>query len=392
MNIDFQSYFPAVTSKENELRGYEMAGDSIKDQVVPIVTLMRRGTNTTLEETLDVVLDAVSERPVIIDFDVGLKPVHSDDVYELRAEKRRKAKEEKGIISRPLTEKQKAAGLRRREAARAATIAFNNHVTELRSPDNSYGNWRALSRLAPNIIPIIQTDEADQARAHMESLIAVGRKFAFRVKTQDPLSIPAFLAVAGGLSAPGLCVLILDFDYIRSGYQHARRLLAETVPNIVAGLGRQVFEAMTKVFISGSFPMFLEDVPSPMSIIERSLYEDGKALIPSLRYGDYASVQHRDVQSMATSWRPHVDVAHPQEWHFRRGEVSEESDDYMELANDLVEDPQVWGGRADCWGTETIWRAANQNLTSPEGLKMTSPGPWLSVRVNQHICQQARAS
>lgn len=89
------------------------------------------------------------------------------------------------------------------------------------------------------------------------------------------------------------------------------------------------------------------------------------------------------------TWRPHVEVCHHDRWHYSRAERNSKGAEVVNLAAALVDNPEIWSGRAACWGTEMIKWVADGNLKNTDGKSLTIPGPWISIRVNQHLTQQA---
>lgn len=383
-----QRYFPAFSTRENELRAYSNLTDAAKHQMVPAVTLTRDVDGEAFEGSLEGLLEAAAGRAVVLDFDPVFKVPTSDEVLELRRQRKEERLRLEGKASKPATERQKEAWARQRTEARAAIDRYNRRVAQLLSPAGGYAAWCALGLSAPNLIPVVQLADLVEARRLVETVTSVGRMVAFRVRLHDPKSVANFLFAAGGLKDPTLGIVILDAGYVRLDIAAGERQITEALDLANRALGGPVFDALTKVCMAGSFPSSLKDMPTTLRIVERDLF-DRLAEKWDVRYGDHASVHPRVAEMFANGWFPHVDVAHAREWHFQRGDKNRASKDYIKLSNQLVSKPAIWAPKADCWGSETVERAAAGVLTDASGVKMTSPGPWMGVRISQHLSQQA---
>jgi hypothetical protein len=257
------------------------------------------------------------------------------------------------------------------------------------SPTGGYADWRALTLAAANVIPLAQLGDPAAALAQIEAIVGDGRMVAFRLDLRNPASVASFLYAARGLKTGEEAIVLLDAGYVRDDLAAGYRRVEDALDMVRRGVGAASFDAMTKVCMSGSFPGSLKDVPTSLRILERDLHE---ALVRKgwdVRYGDHASVHQRMTTIVANGWFPHVDVAHGDAWHFDRSAVKWDADGYIASARRLVSDTKVWGGRSASWGTEMVERAAKGVLTDTEGRKLTSPGPWIGVRVSQHLSQQA---
>lgn len=381
-------YFPAFSTREHELRAYASLDDGVKDAMLPVVMLTRAREAVSFAPALESILEATNGRPLIIDFDSVPKTEKSDE--EIAAERRaRQAKARAdGREPRPATAVQEA----RWAAQREATREFNETIRRMAAPTDGYALWRTFAMAAPNIIPQARLDDPAAALAQVEAIVSAGRKVAFRLGLRNPASVASFLYAARGLGNGEEAIVLLDAGYIRDDLSAGYRRVEEALDVVRRGLGCAKFDAITKVCMSGSFPTSLRDVPTSLRILERDIHQ---ALVRKgwdVRYGDHASVHQRVANMVANGWFPHVDVAHGDAWHFDRSATKRDSGGYVTAARHLVSNAAVWDGRSASWGTDMVERAARGLLTDANGRKLTSPGPWIGVRVSQHLSQQAMRS
>jgi hypothetical protein len=182
--------------------------------------------------------------------------------------------------------------------------------------------------------------------------------------------------------------VLFDAGYVRDDLVAGCRRVGQALDVVRRALGRTAFDALTKVCMSGSFPSSLKDIPTSLRILERDLHQ---AIVRGgwdVRYGDHASVHQRVPNIIANGWFPHVDVAHGDAWYFDRAATKQNSAGYITAARHLVGDTTVWSGRSTSWGTDMVERASRGLLTDADGRKLTTPGPWIGVRVSQHLSQQ----
>lgn len=386
----YHRYFAAFRTKENELRGYAYADDDVKAQMLPVVTLTRHRESESLAPSLQKLLQVTNGNSVIVDFDPSPTKVTSDEEYDARAEKANKNKEEKGISIKQKSERQITAIANKRKKSQAAAEAYNAYIRGLASPMEGYSNWRSFLADMPGVIPVAQLSNPAGSRALVTSITAHGGMVAFRVDVRSEAAITALIASASGLQHPDKVICIVDAGNVRGDFKSAKSLVSDRFALLNEKIGPTQFGKMVKVCMAGSFPLFLEGISSPIRILERDLYTHVREAGWDVRYGDYSSIQHRDLQTMATSWKPHVDVAHPDVWYFERGEKSKAAKDYPLLAQRHVSKPNVWNERVGCWGTQTIELASSGGATDIYGLEMKDPGRWMSVRISQHFAQQVR--
>ena len=258
----------------------------------------------------------------------------------------------------------------------------------LKSSTGGYSAWTGLGLSGPNFIPLAKLGDPAAALVQVRAVVAANRRIAFRVHLGVPGALSAFLASAAGLDGPGRGILIFDAGYIRDGVSVACDRVVNALVEIRKHLHPEMFDGMVKVCMAGSFPSSLTNLPGRLRIQERDLFDLVKADW-DVRYGDHASVQRRSGMEAASGWFPHVDVAHPREWHFDRSAKKSNSAGYVDAAKVVRGNAGVWAGRSSSWGSDMVERAARGLLNDGRGLKLTTPGPWVGVRVSQHLTHQA---
>lgn len=385
MTTDFpQTYFPAFSSREHELNAYGRADSAAKNRMLPVVTLTREREASSLADSVASVAAAAEGRPVIVDFDPEPRPVASPE--EIQTRRREKAAKREADGKKPFVPSVKQE--ERYRLQRENTIEFNRSLEVLKSPAGGYAAWTGLALSGPNFIPVAKLDDSTAALAQVRAVVAAGRRIAFRLHLGVPGAVSAFLAAAAGLDQPGRGILILDAGYIRDSVSIAHDRVVAAFTEIRTHLTSPMFDGMVKVCMAGSFPSSLTNLPSRLRIQERDLFDLVKADW-DVRYGDHASVQRRSGMEAASGWFPHVDVAHLREWHFDRSRKKSDSVGYVDAAKVVKGDAKVWGGRSASWGTDMVERASSGLLNDGKGLKLTTPGPWVGVRVSQHLTHQA---
>ncbi|MQX17778.1 hypothetical protein GHK62_24405 [Sinorhizobium terangae] len=170
------------------------------------------------------------------------------------------------------------------------------------------------------------------------------------------------------------------------GHDDCRR-----VPTVQGQSGdfQPTFDEITIVLISNSFPKdSLKDYPEIVTMgevaLHRSVSKDWK-----VGYGDYMSVAKRPKGSGSNGWYPHVDLVELESWRIKLDLTKDDPQGFVRSATALMAETGPWEGRAHCWGTQVIEAVRGGSLKF-DGTTFTVPGPWLSVRANQHLARMAR--
>lgn len=380
-----QRYFPAFSTKEAELRGFAELAPKVLDKIVPVIMLSRLPQASSLEPSLFSVMEIAETRPVILDFAKELRAETSEQEAARKKDIKDRERLAQGLDPVVRSNKQQA----RDREIRESTRAFNRDVTRLSNPEGGFSAWRTMVGKFSNAIPVIQRGTprqmADQVRAYNE----MGSAFAFRLNISEPGPLSELIAVARHVTHPEKSILLFDGGYVRgisSGIAQKMCFALEEIKDQVSW-----FDSAVKVSLSGSFPTSLANAASPLEIEERVLYDHVRSAGWQVRYGDYSSVQLSTGQAGGSGYFAHVEVAHKRKWHFKRSDKKNYQNGFKDCAKALVSDKAIWSGRADCWGSRMVERAAQGFLDDGGNprRKFGQVGKWIGPRMNQHITQQA---
>ncbi len=377
-------YYPAFSTRPNEIRSYDNIDDKSKNLMLPVVSLTRALEAASFSPAAETLAQALGGRTVIVDFDPNPRPVKSHQEIEEARRKRDEKRRSEGKEPFNPTEKQE----RRWRLQREAVAAFNEHLEEVRSGANGYEAWRKVATAHPNFVPVVKLGNIAEAEKMVDTLIGAGRRMAFRVDVRDQTGIDVFFAVVPKIIDSQQAVVILDAGYIRGDLPWAEKLANAVLRQIEATLPPSLWRGLAVVSMASSFPNSLADLPSPLPILERELRDRLIGVGWDVIYGDYAAIQPRTTMAAAKGWFPHVEVAHSREWHFRRSALKSDAKGYIRSAGNLVSDSGVWPGRPAGWGAALVSQAAAGRLDHGTGLRLTTPGPWVGVRMHQHMTQQ----
>ena len=385
--FDEIQYFPALSTRTHEQLAYAKCSPSVKDRMVPIVTLTRYDKEETLEETASILLNDLGGRSAIVDFDALPRAITSlEEAAEQRRRKQavRAASGEKP--TRPRSEKELANDAERRRKAQA----FNDDINKLTHPLHGPIRWVEMISEFPELLPIFGHGTPDLIRNQLNIISRKGTNGALRIDPRHPYASSAIPGSIGAIRdhAEAL-VMIVDLKSMRGEYTDAKAAATSFLTEFYRDLGGEA-ESLTVVLLSNSFPVAktsLKDLSRTLTMDELRLHEEVSRTFSSVRYGDYMSVAPRRSSSKGgNGWFPHVDLVAPDAWHIVLYESNSDKAKYIKAATDTVSGPN-WRNRADCWGTSVIARVDADKTLEIDGKKFTSPTGWISVRANQHLTQ-----
>jgi hypothetical protein len=341
MNLRFDSYryFPALRTRQAEIKGLEMLSPVRKDQILPLLTIGRWPKAVDFHRSLEKAEESMSGLPFIVDL--------TDDARHLP--------EQHGALC-------DSSGYFR---------AWRDFV----------GQSRQAIPVAHMIGRIRGRDVAQQARA----IEAKAGKVAFRIRDFErdiPLVIGALSALDDVLNA----IVFIDCRYIRPAFAAFNTATIATIDRL-----RAEFPQLFIVTLGTSFPMSTLDFADSskthgtIDIAERVLHSQvGGDSVAG--YGDYASIHsiiYDDAPVM--KWVPRIDYPRELEWYFERRASDQLANGYAECARALLEVEPAIGSR-DIWGEDMIRLAA---AGTPHA---KAPASWISVRVNIHLSKQVDLS
>jgi|GEM_PF-5473911 len=150
--FDGVQYFPALSTRAHEQLAYAKCPSTVKDRMVPIVTLTRYNKEETLEETASILLNDLDGRFAIVDFDPLPREMTS---AEESAERRRRRDEVRAASSqkqpRPRSTRELASDAERRRK----TNAFNGDINKLTDPRHGPIRWVEMIVSATNSPPCL---------------------------------------------------------------------------------------------------------------------------------------------------------------------------------------------------------------------------------------------
>ncbi|TIS13834.1 MAG: hypothetical protein E5X09_07145, partial [Mesorhizobium sp.] len=368
-------YFPSFSTRPFEFKAYAHCTETIKDSIIPIVTLTRQTRAESFSDSIDLVSDVSQGRPVIVDFDRTPRPLTTEAEA---ADKRRQKAEKRGTPSRDRTKKEIAhyAELRRE------TEQFNAHLSGLKDPVTGSVSWIRMASAHAGMVPVVRLVSSEAVTAQIQAANASGIAVAFRIDPEDQLQV----GLAGrGLSAlrqPGGAFLILDAGDVRNRVSSACAA-AESALHSLKNAAGESFDHVRKALVSGSFPSSsLRDLPRLLPMEEGLFYERVSGSW-QVEYGDHASLPKRSARSGSNGWFPHVDLTLDGHWRIELEERNSDRTGYGRCARATIASGE-WKSGIECWGTSVIKQVADGSSTV-DGVKFVVPAAWLSVRANQHI-------
>lgn len=333
--LDRFTYFPALRTRQAELKGLSQLDRARKAQLLPVLTLGRWPKATDFSRSAEKAAEAMDGLPYVLDL--------TSDARHLAEEQRR-----------------------------------------LRDPTNAFEAWRNFVAQSAAAIPVVQLSGDAKTRDIIKQAQEIERqvgKAAFRIRdfTADtPMVINALSALNDSRNA----VVLVDCQYIRNA-------LAAYVAATVATINRlrSEFPELLISVLSTSFPQSTTPFADAtqqrgsIDIMERQLHEEigGDAVAV---YGDHASI-HSVIydEELIMRWVARVDYPHELDWYFERRPGDQSANGYISAARAIRDtDPDI--GQRSIWGEEMIIQAAEGNPHAK------APAPWIAVRVNIHIARQ----
>lgn len=381
MLLPNSNYYPSFATKSFELRAYEKCADSVKNSMVPIVTLTRIKSEDSLQDSLDLIGNLTGGRRFIVDFSTALRPITSaEEAVELR---RLRALKKNRAVPGKRSEKQLAGD----EKRRGQTQDFNSQIQRFVGSEKGNTEWIEFAGWHAGAVPTVVLSSAASVKAQVEFANTNGMGLAFRMAAGSDHELK--LAVQGLTRMQDLhnTVLIVDAGYVRNGVAKAVQATNYALHAVHLALGDQ-FSSLETVSLSGSFPLSsLKDLPRQIMIEEKNVFSQVSKSW-NVGYGDFASIPQRIPRKGGNQgWFPHVDLVMDEHWQVELDDKKSDGTAYARRAKTLVDSP-LWKQRVDCWGTTVISSAAKGEILI-DGVKYHNPGPWIAVRANQHLTRQA---
>jgi hypothetical protein len=334
-------YYPALRTRPAEMVGYQNLTESVKDGLLPIMTIGAWPRMEGLDESVRNIQSAVGNRPTIVDL------------------------------------------------TREATYQ-NDIAKALLSPDDNFKQWRDFVSNIPNAIPVVQFASGARLpqiirQTRLLENATPGSQLAFRIsdfKNDTNLVINSMSA----MDSPQNALVIIDVGYIRE-------TMAASIAACITAANeiREEIPSAEITVLSTSFPSSVTShvsagtngMSGAVNIMERDLHEAIGA--DAVIYGDYGSIHARTRPATGGKYTPHIDCALYDAWVFERRPGSD-AQGYIDAAQAIL---RVCPSCVEdgTWGSAEIMRAATGNI---DGLKVRSS--WIAVRVNMHITRQYELS
>lgn len=278
----------------------------------------------------------------------------------------------------------------------------NSEIDRLFLPDNGYENWVSFlvglknENVFNKIIPciLLNVDDPDfyeNLKGQVRGLKAHFPTLIFRNNIVDENCYDDLTELIDELSGVELHIMV-DSGYVLPA---AHRNYSEKIKARITNLRKQL-PAETKFIVSStSFPGSISDYGNDYSdtfrLVELDIFNDVYNDNPlNLIYSDYATVNpvRNDAVPMARGWIPRIDVALPNEVYYYRKRrpkgIKQYVNTYVAVAALVMSDKRFPTNLNDNWGVAEIRNCAKNKPSN------TSPGFWISVRMNMHIHQQIR--
>jgi hypothetical protein len=335
VNFDDYKYFPALRTRQAELKGLELLNTARKAKILPLFTLGRWPKAVDFSKSAEKVAAVMEGYPYLLDL-----------------------------------------------------TSDANHLAEaqqvLRQPENAFSAWRSFAASNANAIPVVQTPAGARTRDISKQAQEIERgsgRLAFRIK-EFSTDVPNVIAALSAIDNPKNAIVFVDCQYIRSALPAYITASIATINQL-----RAEFPELFVAVLSTSFPVstvkFADQsgLRGSIDIMERELHQQigGDAIAA---YGDHSSIHsivYDDVPIMR--WAARVDYPRPLDWYFERRPQDQSADGYVSAAQAIAALDQEIGKRG-IWGEDMIIKAASGNPHAK------APGPWISVRVNIHLSRQ----
>lgn len=335
ISFDDYSYFPALRTRQAELKGLEQLSTDQKLRLLPMLTLGRWPKATDFNKSAEKAAIAMEKLPHVLDL--------TNDVSHLGDEQRK-----------------------------------------LRDSTDAFAAWRDFAIQYDSAIPVVQLVPGAKARDQVRQatlLENAAGKIAFRIR-DFAVDTSLIINAISAMDDPGNALVYIDCQYIRSA-------LAAYVTATVATINqlRAQFPELFIVVLSTSFPPSVLPFADPsqqrgvIDIQERDLHSriGGSAVSAYGDHGSVHSVVYDDTKIMR--WSARIDYPRELSWHFERRPGEQGEAGYITAAAAIAAtDPDI--GKRGIWGEEMIVKAAQGQPHA------RAPAPWIAVRVNIHLARQ----
>ncbi|MFQ6349755.1 beta family protein [Pseudomonas sp. R11F] len=272
----------------------------------------------------------------------------------------------------------------------------NSQIESILSPVNGYECWKNWLEMncSEQIVPMIHVNfELDEDLAEAKAFVAAVTSKYKRMALRLPADLlgeeyeEIISAIVSELYDTRLYV-ILDEGCIRDRVKvsglaeitdlyHKAFTTISMLPNADSWLERIVC-------LSGSFPYLVKaegkDDKGCFEIFEHSLYLSLKHNRPLLQFGDFASINVKQIEMRGGTFVPRIDFCTDEKFYYYR--KRRDAGSYVLCAKQVVVDPNYVSNKS--WADEEISCAA---LGTPSGI---SPSFWISVRACNYMIRRVK--
>lgn len=336
IKLDKQSYFPALRTRPAEMEGYSQLRDSVREKLIPIITLGAWPRVEGVDQSLQQAKSAVSERPFILD-------LTQESAYQRPA------------------------------------------ILELLKPDGDFLAWRNLISATANVIPVVQTPpnvKLSQIIKQARALEEIGtHRVAFRI-TDFGSDTPRVIAALSALDKPNEALVIIDAGYIRDSMSASLSACVSSINDVREEIPESIITVISTSFpatVTSHITQESSGTRGTLAILERELHYAIGA--DAAIYGDHSSIHSKVYLTTGGRFMPRIDYPLSDAWEFER-RPGKDSSGYIDAAKSLLDRfPSIL--EEDTWGAEKIRNAAAGDID-----KMRTPARWIAARVNMHISRQ----
>jgi hypothetical protein len=346
MKVSFSDfvYFPALRTREAEMRALRQLTEGDKKHILPLVTLGKwRNDEEDLSSSLKALGLAMGDRPVILD--ITNESAHHSEV----------------------------------------TRSFKN-------PNKYFEAWQAFLRQKLfNVVPVVQFAASATQRDITQQALRLERAhkcIAFRVRDFFT-DLPKVTSAMSALDDTENALVVFDAGYIR--YVNTNTITQGLIQGVIQAVNelRDAIPESYVCLISTSFPRSVtpfcakEGTSGEIEILEHRLYLSTSGLESDIFYGDHGSVHSVVYADSGGRYIPRIDLTKSEAWTFERRPGAGPKG-YSEAAAALVKThPEIRAEADDCWGFRQILAASEGNLEN-----LQTPSRWIGVRVNIHLRRQ----
>jgi len=332
-------YCPTLHARVAEIKALGQLPAATKDRIFPVIVARPWPNAKHLDRTWEKIAEAIGNRRFALDLDVTKRNSGGD---------------------------------------RSACAEFDN----LFLSRNGFANYYDAVGDIPEAIPVLRIQGGEAAQfdiqaAHIDNL---DRGVVVRIEhdaVRNPISlVDQVLARFADVS------FFIDAGWSRDLIRH--EMWASAIIERVSSEHPE----MELVISGSSFPASFASIANRgvISVEERHLYNNlvRRHNAASLIYGDWGSTRPPSTEQLPMRNVPRIDLPTSNQWiTFRRDRELEDDEDYTDIAQRVIDDPE-WPADLNIWGAYTSGGTA-----SGEPGAIRSPATAAAARINIHLHRQA---